>query len=220
MAKQKDNRRQYLDPDTREPVPGVTTVIGDTLGWSKGALIGWAHKLGREGRSLSERDQAADKGTATHALSWSMLGHDDGTELDERERAEHENNAKRIVECIRARWEVVHVELPIVVKGFGGTIDLICRNAKGEHGIVDLKTGKGVYDEVAIQLGAYAGLWDMRCGTENTDRHARFASIIHAHPGSPLAVVDVPMESVNAGSAAFVHLLAIYKMKKRIKVKL
>ena len=30
-------------------VPGVTTIIGKQLGWNKGALTGWARKMGAQG---------------------------------------------------------------------------------------------------------------------------------------------------------------------------
>lgn len=208
--KQSPTRRIYKNANG-ERVPGVTTVIGDGLGWSKNSLIAWAHRLGKEGRDLSERDKAADKGTATHALAWRILGHDDGTELDDSDVREHEPNARRVADAILARWTIVHVELPIVCATHAGTIDLIVRDKDGRVGVADLKTGKGVYDEVAIQLGAYAGLYQ---------EHAiDFAAVIHAHPGEPLSVIDVDRQTLDLGAEAFAHLLAIYRLKKAIKVK-
>ncbi len=209
--KQPSNRRIYKNAHG-ERVPGVTTVIGDGLGWSKNSLIAWAHRLGKEGRDLSERDKAADKGTATHALAWRILGQDDGTELDDSDIREHEPNARRVADAILARWTIVHVELPIVCETHAGTIDLIVRDKDGRVGVADLKTGKGVYDEVAIQLGAYAGLYGAHGPID-------FAAIIHAHPGEPLSVIDVDRQTLDLGAEAFAHLLAIYRLKKAIKVK-
>ena len=206
--KQPSTRRDYLN-SRGVGVPGVTTVMGEGLGWSKNGLIAWAHKLGKEGRSLSERDKAADKGTATHALTWRILGHDDGTELDDDDIAEHEPNARRVADAILARWTIVHVELAIVSETHAGTIDLIVRDSEGRVGVVDLKTGKGVYDEVAVQLGAYSRLYG---------QPVDFAAIIHAHPGEPLAVIDVDRDTLDRGAEAFGHLLALYRLKRLIKV--
>lgn len=214
--KQSPTRRIYKNANG-DRVPGVTTVIGDGLGWSKNSLIAWAHRLGKEGRDLSERDKAADKGTATHALAWRILGHDDGTELDDSDVKEHEPNARRVADAILARWTIVHVELPIVCETHAGTIDLIVRDKDGRVGVADLKTGKGVYDEVAIQLGAYARLYATR--DPQYPQHPDFAAVIHAHPGEPLSVIDVDRQTLDLGAEAFAHLLAIYRLKKAIKVK-
>lgn len=209
--KQPATRRAYLNSAGKK-VPGVTTVMGEGLGWSKNGLIAWAHKLGKEGRSLSERDKAADKGTATHALTWRILGHDDGTELDDDDVREHEPNARRVADVILSRWTIVHVELAIVTDTYAGTIDLIVRDEQGRVGVVDLKTGKGVYDEVAVQLGAYADLYHRQHGVID------FAAVIHAHPGEPLAVIDVDAETLEHGGEVFDHLLEVYRLKRKIKV--
>ena len=206
--KQPSTRRDYRNA-AGEKVPGVTSVMGETLGWSKQGLIQWAFKLGKEGRSLSERDKAADKGTATHALTWRILGHDDGTELDDADIAEHEPNARRVANAILSRWKIVHVELPIVCDTHAGTIDLIVRDKDGRVGVVDLKTGKGVYNEVAVQLGAYSRLYG---------QPVDFAAVIHAHPGEPLAVIDIDRATLDHGAAVFGHLLEVYRLKRKIKV--
>ena len=50
-------------------VRGVTTIIGDNLGWNKNALIGWARKEAMAGKDPNKlRDQAADIGTITHFI--------------------------------------------------------------------------------------------------------------------------------------------------------
>ena len=206
--KQPSTRRDYRNA-AGEKVPGVTSVMGETLGWSKQGLIQWAFKLGKEGRSLSERDKAADKGTATHALTWRILGHDDGTELDDDDVREHELNARRVANAILSRWKIVHVELPIVCDTHAGTIDLIVRDKDGRVGVVDLKTGKGVYNEVAVQLGAYSRLYG---------QPVDFAAVIHAHPGEPLAVIDIDRATLDHGAAVFGHLLEVYRLKRKIKV--
>src|SRR3990167_1013479 len=50
-------------------VPGNTTVINSNLGWSKGGLMYWAWREGKEGRDFKQtRDAAADAGTICHAM--------------------------------------------------------------------------------------------------------------------------------------------------------
>ena len=52
-------------------LPGVTTVIGSSLGWNKDALIRWANREGLEGRNV--RDPA---GKAAKAADIGSAGHD------------------------------------------------------------------------------------------------------------------------------------------------
>lgn len=39
--------------------------------------------------------------------------------------------------------------------GYGGTVDLLALDTQGDLGIVDFKTGKGIYDEHHLQVAAY-----------------------------------------------------------------
>jgi hypothetical protein len=39
--------------------------------------------------------------------------------------------------------------------GYGGTLDLLCYDRDGRTVLADIKTGKGVYAETALQLTAY-----------------------------------------------------------------
>ena len=144
----KKARRDYRTKDGVK-LPGVTTVIGETLGWGKQALIGWAYKLGKEGRSLRERDDAADLGTLTHEIAGALLGGEAvDTERWTPEQIEKATpNGERVAAHILDRYEVLHVELPIVGARCGGTLDYVLR-ARSDGALVlgDLKTGKGVYE--------------------------------------------------------------------------
>ena len=52
-----------------ERIPGVTTVIGSNLGWSKGGLMHWAWEQGINGLDYREtRDAAANTGTIAHKM--------------------------------------------------------------------------------------------------------------------------------------------------------
>ena len=64
---------EYKDADGRK-VPGVTTIIGETLGWNKNQLMRWAARKERAGISHeAERDEKAAIGTATHAVIETFL---------------------------------------------------------------------------------------------------------------------------------------------------
>ena len=44
-----------------------------------------------------------------------------------------------------------------VTLGYGGTLDLLARDADGKTVLADVKTGKNIYPETRLQLAAYAG---------------------------------------------------------------
>src|SRR5512139_2903279 len=125
-------RRHYEHNGKR--LQGVTSILSAHLGWKTNALIGWAHKLGREGRSLGERDDAAALGSCVHAMVAAELG---GEPVDASEwRAEHmtagQPNAARVLDLIREMgWSILAVEVAISAETFGGTIDLVVRDADG-----------------------------------------------------------------------------------------
>ena len=213
--KTKKARRDYRTPDGTK-LPGVTTVIGETLGWGKQALIGWAHKIGKEGRSLRERDEAADLGSVTHEVAAELCGGEKvdrerwGDELIERARP----NGERVAAHILERYEVVHVELPIVGARCGGTLDYVLRSrADGCLVLGDLKTGKGIYDEVPVQMGAYSLLWS----GQETDPFCGCV-IFHAAPGADLREVTISRGQLDAGATIFGHLLDIYGLRDGVRL--
>ena len=56
----------YRNADGK-PLEGVTTILGQNLGWSSGALIGWAYSRGKNGLSLRDQE-ALDIGTLAHQM--------------------------------------------------------------------------------------------------------------------------------------------------------
>lgn len=206
-TKAKKKRRDYGGK------PSVTTVIGDTLGWSKNALIGWAYKLGKEGRSLRERDDAAALGSAVHALVARHYGADE--DVDEAWFQQAQPNAERVIAWIDERYDVIECERAMIGERYAGTLDLVLSTKIGGAVVIaDLKTGKGVYDEVAIQLGAYADLADEIDGKETPRR----GLVIHACAGEPIAPYVVTPDALELGSEAFQRLLWIYTRQARIGV--
>jgi hypothetical protein len=163
-------RRDYRLADNIR-VPGVTTVIGGQLAWSKGALMYWAWNEGREGRDFRKTsEEAANIGTIVHrAIELVLHGRPDSEaeqyitdNLSGEQIAKAENSLLAF-----HHWregfgvEVTDTELAIVSEKHrvGGTIDIVAR-AHDKRTLVDLKTSKNVYADHRIQLATYGKLYE------------------------------------------------------------
>lgn len=162
-------------------VPGVTTVTGNL---PKQALIDWAGRVTAEyavdhwdelaEQPLSARlntltrarysatSKAALRGTQIHTLGEQVsLGHP----VD---AGEHQSEVEAYARFLD-RWqvEVIATETPCASTqwGYAGTADAWATFGRGPYAgqrvLLDIKTGRGVYDETALQLTAYArcDLW-------------------------------------------------------------
>lgn len=158
-----------------ERVPGVTTIIG-TL--DKPALVAWAaretaayadehwpelselrsaDRIERltKARFMSNR-KAIVRGNRVHALGERIANGEqiDPAEIGDGLRSWVEAYAKFLDD-----WdmEVLHTEMPIgkLDYRYAGTLDAIVRSPRLGTIVLDLKTGKGVYNEVGLQLAAY-----------------------------------------------------------------
>ena len=176
MAKQS----AYYEIDGQKLIR-VTSVLGQTL--AKPALFNWAKKATREGAAAyleGQREkkitdaiikgvvQAAKDGTNTeaavrrgvdfHEAAMDYMGGDPYPDIP----------GMQALKQWRADLEPRPVALENVVYsrtlGCAGTFDALME-IDGKRVIVDYKTG-GVYDDHAIQLAAYAGMW----GEMNKDR--------------------------------------------------
>lgn len=239
----KKARRDYGKDASGKKRPGVTTVLGSTLGWSKDGLMFWAAKEAAkaaaqfiiDGASLDEavdrarrahltvRDAAADAGTLAHLYVEQYLH--SGWLLPEDlfgEEDETQKKARAAFERFRAWWptsgyEVVHLELALTdeASGYGGTVDQVLRRKSDGALIVgDLKTGKSVYDEVVMQLGAYALLLDLH------GHKVAGALIIHSPVEGELSAVVVEQKMLTIGAEAFAALLCVHKSRPHLKLNL
>ena len=163
----------YRDSDG-DKITGVTTWLNQ--GTAKPALVNWAakqaaayavdhwHELSEA--SVSERLRVIERnwrganktamatGTQVHALAEHLIK---GETVDVPEHvAGHVESYSRFLE----EWDPdpIVVEGVIanldVLPGYAGTLDLIA-DMRGERWLIDLKTGRGVYGEVGLQLAAY-----------------------------------------------------------------
>lgn len=107
-------------------------------------------------RSSWKRDEAASLGTEVHRLA------DLVTSAPDTELTITDDGTRKRVHAYAEWWAtsgwtlrlseaaVVH---PLV--GYGGTFDLLAKDRDGKTVLADIKTGKGVYREAALQLTAY-----------------------------------------------------------------
>lgn len=236
MAGEKKPRRAY-----GKGIVGVTTVIGQVL--AKPQLLFWAAKegaaaaaaavaggmavddaveLGRKAH-MRKRDEAADVGTLAHGLIERWLARESvAVDLSNDQEARAHAAASRIIDWVegaeeRGDLEVLASEPPLVdeMSGYGGTLDMVVRLRTGEVVIVDFKTGKAIYDEVAIQLGAYRCLWDLH----NPSQRVSHALVLHSPPDGELATVEVQKPVLDVGATIFAALLHVYRNKGAIKIK-
>lgn len=220
-------RRKYLDRDGN-PLPGATTVIGLL---AKPALIKWAARIAAEEAVKAVREgfadevaakrgagapdrvsgDAADRGTSVHNIVEAWQQGDRITGEDAMAKA-----ARRVVAYLHAtETTLVSRELALVDqdRGFGGTLDLVIE--RGNRLLLgDLKTGKGVYPEVVIQLGAYAALW----AHHNPTRPVDGAVVIHAPLAGGLTEYSVSRDQLIHGAGVFFALLTIHKTQPQLKL--
>ena len=142
---------------------GVTTILGNIL--AKPALVPWAYSRGKEGLPLYEsRDKAASAGTHAHLMvECHLKGLPDpptnGLAAELVDKAESCYLA--FLEWEKAHsFQMVESEISLVSEKhqFGGTIDIgaIVNNL----GIVDIKTSKGIYFSMLVQVAAYGKLYE------------------------------------------------------------
>lgn len=154
-------------------IPGVTTVIGLL---DKPALVEWAAKETAayadehwsELSSLRSADRierlvkaryatnrrAIVKGNRVHNLG-EKVAHHEAVEVPAELRSQVEAYARFL-----DRWNfaTVATETPCcnTEYGYAGTFDLVVDSPRFGRSLMDIKTGKGVYSEVGLQLNAYA----------------------------------------------------------------
>ena len=155
-------------------VPGVTTILGE-LAWNRGALIGWAFKVGQEEPDLKspyqKRDEAAALGTALHeTIEASLRGQSDNAVREALAEAVADEDAyKPVLKSLESffrwrdmtRFEPLHLEMSLVSERhrYGGTID-VEGNCGGMLSLLDWKRTGGIYRETHIQVEAYRKLYE------------------------------------------------------------
>jgi len=148
-------------------IPGTTTIIGRFK--DSGALLHWAWNEGREGRELYQRrDEAADIGTAAHAMVEAHIKalNPEGCAELHKLNEEGQAKARNAFEAYKmwasmSKLEIVEQEIQLVSEThrFGGTPDAIGK-VNGQLVLLDWKSSNGVYGDYLLQLAAYRQLWE------------------------------------------------------------
>lgn len=220
-------------------IPGVTTVIGIL---DKPALVNWAARetaiyadenwdklaamrsgdriqLLEKARYNTNR-KAVVKGNRIHALG-ERLAHGEEVDAPLEIRSQVEAYARFLdawdLTTVATETPVCHTEWT-----YGGTFDLIAQSPRFGTSLMDIKTGKGVYSEVAVQLNAYANC-DLRLveevvtgprgGTSSQWREAPMIvpdSLLVAHVLED-TVEMVPVKLDPSIFEAFLHMLEIFE---------
>lgn len=169
--------RFYVHPDTKEQVPGVTSVIGMA---PKDFLRYWAAKMTAEtaydefgtlasfvasqkrdsavdwlkGASNRYTKTAADRGTTVHDLVERIA-------LGDRVPPQHPDiqgyldNFNEFLDVWQPEYHSTEQTVWSSTHGYAGSYDAIV-TIDGTQLILDVKTGKAVYPDVALQMTAYA----------------------------------------------------------------
>jgi hypothetical protein len=227
----KPARRQYRVDGKR--VPGVTTVLGVL---DKPALVGWAATTAAEataeacsngippdeakkiGRAavFQRRDKAADLGTRAHALVEAHFAGEDilGIDISDDDNAKAFVCARRAIEHIERTCDRVVLSETAYTSplGFGGTLDLVVER-DGKLLIADLKTGKGVHDEVVPQLAAYRFL--LSCANVIVDSGLVFHVPVD---GEEVTEHEISSWKLDHGWRIFDAALTIYQTRKGAKL--
>lgn len=229
-TKEKPARRQYRVDNKR--VPGVTTVLGVL---DKPALVGWAattaadaaveacangmppDEARKAGRAavFARRDKAADLGTRAHAMVEAhFAGEETSVDVSDPEEAKVYACARRAIDhiektCTRVVLSETAYTSPM---GFGGTLDLVVER-DGKLLIADLKTGKGVHDEVVPQLAAYRFL--LSCANVIVDSGLVFHVPVD---GEEVTEHEISSWKLDHGWRIFDAALTIYQTRKGAKL--
>lgn len=195
-------------------VPGVTTIIGQL---DKPALVPWAWKLGMQGLDYRKTvGQAANIGSIVHHLIECHLKNEKPY-LDEYPLREVQMSQVAYAEFeewwMQQDMKMIGSEVQLVSEKYryGGTIDIVaCKVAADKIRLLDIKTSKGVYDEMRYQLAAYVYLWN----ENHPDQPIESSHIIHINKETG-SIGFVALGNLDTEFQIFLHLRDIYELKGR-----
>lgn len=193
-------------------VPGVTTICGVL---DKPALVTWAARetaayaddnwarlsemrsadriAALEKARFQTNRKATTKGTRIHAMA-EQLAHGKEVTVPVEIRPQVEAVARFLDQW---EWETVVTESPVANTSYryAGTADAVLHNDRFGNVLLDWKTGKGIYDEVALQLAAY----------KNCDLRLEEQTTIGPRGGKKTEWVEAAMPQIDQCMVAHVH---------------
>jgi len=217
----------YREPATGEKMTSVTTIISG--GIPKPALIRWAAKAVAEyavdhtekwehldrdeavdllkGSPYRDRDKAANLGSAVHDEVESIILGRPSPEppLPVRPYIHH---FRAWVKAFNPTFEASELTVWSPTHGYAGTLDMIASIDGYGRGLIDVKTGKDVYGETALQLAAYRYADYVRTpdGAKHKIPTVDFCAVLHL---SAQTYELLPVEADAAQFAAFLYAKAV-----------
>jgi hypothetical protein len=203
-----------------EKVPGVTTVLSRFK--ESGALMYWAWKQGTEGKDFRETKQAAaDAGTLAHDMvehdiygqAFDLAGYDESTITKAQGAFSAYKEWKE-----QTNLTIAEAEVPLLsrVHRFGGTLDAIL--VQGKLALGDWKTSNGIYADYLLQLSAYQILWEENFPDRPITGGFHLLRFSKATDDSdPVSFSHHYWSQLDVAKEQFLHLLAAFKLDKRIK---
>ena len=170
------------------------------------------------GKLYDKRDKAGEAGTLGHAfVEHDLKGRQepDLTNVPKDIRARAEGCYLAFLEWKqRTRFKLIYSEIPLVseVHKFGGCLDI--GGGVTDLELIDLKTGKGIYPNMFIQLGGYAILWD----ETHSDNTIKGFNILNIHPDG--SFTHQRRTELEAEKKIFLLCNGIYQIMKEGGIKL
>lgn len=211
----KKSHQVYKTSDGRI-VPGASTIAGVDKPIS--FLMEWAYKQGQLGVDHRKvTDESADAGSVGHFLIEHWLKNN---EVDLSDYPQYIIEIGHIVlEKFKQSWResnltFVASEISLVSEefGYGGTLDLIARDAQNRLCLVDEKTSKMLYESHFFQLAGYERLWNEN-KSEKIQRRAIFRN---GRKDNPKDTELRWMGDMNKYWDVFYAQLQLYKAKRKI----
>jgi len=200
-------------------VPSTTTVTNETLGWNKSVLMNWGIRMVKEGKDPQKMtSDAAQTGTLAHALCEAWIKGEDYAVPEEYTEAQEVKAMKALMAfkewAEQARPEFLDTELKMVSEKMraGGTCDGIFKMNDRLY-LYDIKTSKGVYEEMKVQLGCYTGMYEELF----PDRHIHGGVILRLDKESgDFHYHAISRETMDIGFKIFKHCRSIYHLKREL----
>lgn len=198
-----------------QKVPGVTTIIGSSLGWKAPGLMWWAWKLGTEGKDLrKEREKAADAGSIAHACAEADITGQPQPPVPEEFRAKVAGAfAAYRAWREQSRLELVASEVPLVSESlkYGGCLDAV-GVLGGVTALVDFKSSKELYGDHVVQVAAYSDLWD----ENHPDLTIQAWHVLRWNEDGAFTHHSLSASQIESGRRVFRAALIIYQERKAV----
>ena len=194
-------------------VVGTTTVLNRL---SKPALVPWANKLGLEGVAVGKYvDDKAEIGTLAHEMVHCLLK---GEEADTSDYSQNQIlSALNSLKSFNSWYDGVEIK-PLLLEEklvsekwqYGGSVDCYALINR-ERVLVDFKTGKAIYNDMAYQIAAYKNL------LEENGYPVDYAMILNIPRAETEDFAIKKWDNLDSQLTVFMCMLEVYRTEKFIK---